>query len=192
MFWISYTGSRPIDLGENTSNNGTGYGDSMRRADAETNERETAIELSLWKKPPFSTLGNGLPHQTQLFHDHVSLGSPEPSRLQRLPDEILLMISSWLSSKGDRECVLAFFALRQVSRRFRRLMHGVEFCCQWCSDGYEDWLKPEGSPWRGQMEEACPKIGSMPSTQALISIMATLVSLKLVVIRAVAITAARE
>lgn len=125
-----------------------GYDDWMRRADAETNERETAIELSLWKKPPFSTLGNGLPHQTQLVHDHVSLGSPEPSRLQRLPDEILLMISSWLSSKGDRECVLAFFALRQVSRRFRCLMHGVEFCCQWCSDGYEDWLNPEGSPWR--------------------------------------------
>ncbi|KAI7768440.1 hypothetical protein LZL87_013796 [Fusarium oxysporum] len=135
-----------------------GYDDSMRRADAETNERESAIELSLWKQPPFSTLGNGLPHhRTQLLHDHVSLRSPEPSRLQRFPDETLLMIISWLSSKGDREFAFAFFALRQVSRRFRRLMHGDEFqqhqfssqfCCQWCSDGYEDWLKPVGSPWR--------------------------------------------
>ncbi|KAF4495889.1 hypothetical protein FAGAP_7966 [Fusarium agapanthi] len=98
----------------------------MRRADAETNDRESSIELSLWKKPPSSTLGNGLPHRIQLIHDHVPLSSPDASRLERLPDEILSMIISW-RSKGDSEGGLAFFALRQVSRHFRRLTEVAEF-----------------------------------------------------------------
>ncbi|KAF5252806.1 hypothetical protein FANTH_2130 [Fusarium anthophilum] len=124
----------------------------MRRADAETNHRESAIELSLWKKPPSSTLGNGLPHRTQLIH--VPLSSPEASRLERLPEEILSMIIFWLS-KGDSEGGLAFFALRQVSRHFRRMTEGAEFkthyfsthfCCKWCSGGHEDLSNPSRDP----------------------------------------------
>ncbi|KAF5987560.1 hypothetical protein FBULB1_1949 [Fusarium bulbicola] len=126
----------------------------MRRADAETNHRESAIELSLWKKPPSSTLGNGLPHRAQLIHDHVPLSSPEDSRLEKLPEEVLSMIVSWLS-KGDSEGAMAFFALRQVSRHFRRLTEGAEFkkhyfsthfCCKWCSGGHEDFPNPSRDP----------------------------------------------
>nr|RBQ98629.1 hypothetical protein FVER53263_20008 [Fusarium verticillioides] len=141
---------------ENTRESGTDYEDSMRRADAEANNKESAIELSLWMKPPSSTLGNGLPHHTQLIHDHANPSSLDASRLQRLPDEILSMTISWLS-KGDSEGGLAFFALRHVSRRFRRLTEGAEFkdhyfstryCCKWCSGGYEDLSSPGRDPWQ--------------------------------------------
>ncbi|KAF5550706.1 hypothetical protein FMEXI_3665 [Fusarium mexicanum] len=125
MLFIRYV-SHVITWQRDIQNSGRGYEDAMRRADAETNDRESAIELSLWKKPPSSTLGNGLPHRTQLIHDHVPLSSPEASRLEKLPEEILSMIISWLS-KGDSEGGLALFALRQVSRHFRRLTEGAEF-----------------------------------------------------------------
>ncbi|KAF5987233.1 hypothetical protein FCOIX_1088 [Fusarium coicis] len=128
----------------------------MRRADAETNNKESAIELSLWGRLPSSTLGNGLPHQTQLIDDHVPSSSLDSSGLQKLPDEILSMIISWLS-KGDSEGGLAFFALRHVSRRFRRLTEGAEFrdhyfstrnCCRWRSGGFEDLSSPARDPWQ--------------------------------------------
>ncbi|SCO42867.1 uncharacterized protein FFMR_07027 [Fusarium fujikuroi] len=116
----------------------------MRKADDEAKGKESAIEQSLWKMPPSSTLGNGLPYRTELIHDHIGPRSPESSRLQRLLDELLLMIISYLSH-GDSEGGLVFFALQQVSRRFRRLMQDAEFrhhyfsthfCCQWCSGGF--------------------------------------------------------
>ncbi|VZH91528.1 unnamed protein product [Fusarium fujikuroi] len=106
--------------------------------------------------PPSSTLGNGLPYRTELIHDHIGPRSPESSRLQRLLDELLLMIISYLSY-GDSEGGLVFFALQQVSRRFRRLMQDAEFrhhyfsthfCCQWCSGGFEDYSNSSRHPWR--------------------------------------------
>ncbi|KAF4947174.1 hypothetical protein FGADI_10630 [Fusarium gaditjirri] len=79
--------------------------------------------------------------------DHVSSNLSEASRLQRLPNEILLMILSCISDPDEKPSLFAFFALRQVSRRFRRLLQVEEFithpffntgCCQLCSDGLRD------------------------------------------------------
>lgn len=116
-------------------------------AERYTSKRELAIEQSLWKRPPLrlSTPRRGLPSYTR--YNEVSLGTTEASKLQRLPDEILLIIVSFLSSTTDRECLIAFFHLQQVSRRLRRLMQDRKFlhhpfshkdCCQWCSGGHKD------------------------------------------------------
>ncbi|KAI1063694.1 hypothetical protein LB506_005736 [Fusarium annulatum] len=69
---------------------GKGYENAMRKADDEAKGKESAIEQSLWKTRPSSTLGNGLPHRTELIHDHIAPRSPESSRLQRLPDEFII------------------------------------------------------------------------------------------------------
>jgi hypothetical protein len=116
----------------------------MRSADADTHKTESAIERSLWKEPLNPTLGkDGI----KPLYNELSSGPAESTGLHRLPDEILLLIIFKLSPPTDKGCLLAFFALREVSRRFRRLMEGNEFlhhpfsyndCCQWCSGGYKD------------------------------------------------------
>ncbi|CVK85865.1 uncharacterized protein FMAN_06637 [Fusarium mangiferae] len=116
-------------------------------AECYTSKRELAIERSLWKRPPLqlSTPRRGLPSCTR--HTEVSFGTTEASKLQRLPDEILLITVSMLSSTTERECLIASFHLRQVSGRLRRLMQDNKFlhhpfshkdCCQWCFGSHKD------------------------------------------------------
>jgi hypothetical protein len=98
-------------------------------------------------EPLTPTRGISLSMLARLRKDQTSYSRSEPSMLQRLPDEILLMIVSYISGPRDEGSLFAFFALRQVFRRFSRLLQAEDFithpfsrkrCCQMCSDGFKD------------------------------------------------------
>ncbi|KAF5586662.1 uncharacterized protein FSUBG_12049 [Fusarium subglutinans] len=108
---------------------------------------ESLMERQIGREPLIPTRGIDLSLFTRPQKDQTSSSPSEPSMLQRLPDELLLMIVSGISDPNDKSSLFAFFALRQVSRRFRRLLHADDFihhpfsrqgCCQMCADGYKD------------------------------------------------------
>ncbi|KAJ0140086.1 hypothetical protein HZ326_17014 [Fusarium oxysporum f. sp. albedinis] len=113
---------------------------------------ESQMERRIGSEPLIPTRGTSLYQFIRRQKDQVSSRLPEPSTLQRLPDEILLMIVSCMSDPDDKPSLFTFFALRQVSRRFRRLLQAEDFithpfshkgCCQLCSDGCKDkYLSP--------------------------------------------------
>lgn len=108
---------------------------------------ESQMERQIGSEPLIPARGRCHSLLTRPQKDQVSHTPSEPSMLQRLPDEVLLMIVSCLSDPNDRSSLFAFFALRQVSRRFRCLLQADDFithpfsreeCCQQCSDGCND------------------------------------------------------
>ncbi|EWZ31167.1 hypothetical protein FOWG_16095 [Fusarium oxysporum f. sp. lycopersici MN25] len=113
---------------------------------------ESQMERRIGSEPLIPTRGTSLYQFVRRQKDQVSSRLLEPSTLQRLPDEILLMIVSCMSDPDDKLSLFTFFALRQVSRRFRRLLQAEDFithpfshkgCCQLCSDGCKDkYLSP--------------------------------------------------
>ncbi|TVY75263.1 hypothetical protein Focb16_v005153 [Fusarium oxysporum f. sp. cubense] len=110
-------------------------------------DHDSQMERRIGSEPLIPTRGISPSQFIRPQKDPVSPNPTEPSRLQRLPDEILLMIVSCISDPDDKQSLFVFFALRQVSRRFRRLLQAEEFithpfshkeCCQLCSDGCKD------------------------------------------------------
>ncbi|KAF5987544.1 hypothetical protein FBULB1_1933 [Fusarium bulbicola] len=108
---------------------------------------ESLMERQIGSEPLIPTRGIDLSLFTRPQKDQTSSSSSEPSMLQRLPDEVLLRIVSGISDPNDKSSLFAFFALRQVSRRFRRLLQAEDFvnhpfsrkgCCQMCADGCND------------------------------------------------------
>ncbi|KAF5572974.1 hypothetical protein FPANT_12675 [Fusarium pseudoanthophilum] len=110
-------------------------------------DHESQMERHMGSEPLIPTRGISLSMLARLQQDETSYSRSEPSMLQRLPDEILLMIVSYISGPRDEASVFAFFVLGQVSRRFRRLLLAEDFinhpfsrrrCCQMCADGLKD------------------------------------------------------
>ncbi|KAH7151471.1 hypothetical protein DER46DRAFT_690459 [Fusarium sp. MPI-SDFR-AT-0072] len=90
-------------------------------------DHESQMDKRIGSEPLIPTRGISLSQFIRPQKDQVSSSPPEPSRLQRLPDEILLMIISCVSDPDDKPSLFAFFALRQVSCRFRRLLQAQDF-----------------------------------------------------------------
>ncbi|SCO42851.1 uncharacterized protein FFMR_07011 [Fusarium fujikuroi] len=108
---------------------------------------DSQVERQIGRKPLIPNRGRCHSLLTGHRKDQISHSPSGPSMLQRVPDEILLMIVSCLSDPDDKPSLFAFFALRQVSRRFRCLLQADDFithpfsregCCQQCSDGCQD------------------------------------------------------
>ncbi|KAF5722392.1 hypothetical protein FMUND_2904 [Fusarium mundagurra] len=108
---------------------------------------ESQMERQMGSEPLIRTRGISLSMLARLQKDQIFFSRSEPSMLQRLPDEVLLVIVSYISGPKDEASLFAFFALRQVSRRFRRLLQADDFishpfsrkgCCQMCTDGFKD------------------------------------------------------
>ncbi|KAF5648571.1 hypothetical protein F52700_887 [Fusarium sp. NRRL 52700] len=75
--------------------------------------------------------------------------------LNNLPDKILMLIIHDIYNGTDKASLFAFFALRQFSRRFRRLTKDNAFdlhvfsdkdCCELCLGSPGAWARGETSP----------------------------------------------
>ncbi|KAF4444306.1 hypothetical protein FACUT_749 [Fusarium acutatum] len=83
---------------------------------------------------------------------------PRPTRdigLNDLPDEILMPIIHDIYRGTDKASLFAFFALRQVSQRFRRLTKDESFdshlfsdkdCCDQCLSSSRIWARRQSTP----------------------------------------------
>ncbi|KAH7217386.1 hypothetical protein BKA60DRAFT_491473 [Fusarium oxysporum] len=89
---------------------------------------ESQMERRIGSEPLIPTRGTSLYQFIRPQKDQVFSRLPEPSTLQRLPDEILLMIVSCVSDPDDKPSLFAFFALRQMAAKmniYRQSVHWV-------------------------------------------------------------------
>ncbi|KAH7194249.1 hypothetical protein DER44DRAFT_814982 [Fusarium oxysporum] len=78
-------------------------------------DHDSQMERRIGSEPLIPTRGISPSQFIRPQKDQVSPNPTEPSRLQGLPDEILLMIVSCISDPDDKPSLFVFFALRQMA-----------------------------------------------------------------------------